>query len=179
MGLTGFNLFAVIFQYRHCAICSCRSLIALINHLPLQKIHRAMKHRVESTWKGDMKFDTEVNGHHFMIDAEEHVGGENAGPRPKPLMLASLAGCTGMDVISLLLKMRQDVEYFNVIVEGDTEDEFPKPFYKMHIIYELRGKDLEMDKIEKAISLSMERYCGVSAVYRKAQVNLTHEVRIL
>jgi putative redox protein len=94
-------------------------------------------------------------------------------------MLVALAGCTGLDMVSLLKKMRQDVEYFNVLVEGDTEDEHPNAFVKMHIIYELRGKDLDPEKIEKAISLSLERYCGVSAVYRKAKVELTHEVRIL
>ena len=125
-----------------------------------------------------MKFDTEVNGHHFFMD-QGGENGENSGPRPKPLMLAALAGCTGMDVISILRKMKQEVEYFNVVVEGDTEEEHPNAFIKMHIIYEFRGKVLEIDKIEKAISLSMERYCGVSAVYRKAGIEMTHEVRIV
>ena len=105
--------------------------------------------------------------------------GDNSGPRPKPLMLAALAGCTGMDVISILKKMKQDVEYFNVTVEGDTEDEHPNAFIKMHIIYEFKGTNLETEKIEKAIGLSMERYCGVSAVYRKAGIEMTHEVRIV
>jgi putative redox protein len=114
-----------------------------------------------------------------MMDSALNNDGEDTGPRPKPLMLAALAGCTGMDVVSILKKMRQDLDYFNVRVEGDTEDQHPNPFVKMHIIYEFRGKDLDMEKIEKAISLSMERYCGVSAVYRKAQVELTHEIRIL
>lgn len=125
-----------------------------------------------------MKFDTEVNGHHFFMDQGGEKG-ENSGPRPKPLQLAALAGCTGMDVVSILTKMRQEIEYFNVVVEGDTEAEHPNAFIKMHIIYEFRGKDLEMDKIEKAISLSMERYCGVSAVYRKAGIEMTHEVRMV
>lgn len=125
-----------------------------------------------------MKFDTEVNGHHFYMDqAGEHGG--NSGPRPKPLMLAALAGCTGMDVISLLKKMRQEVEYFNIKVEGDTEDEHPNAFVRMHVIYEFRGRDLDIEKIEKSISLSMERYCGVSAVYRKAGIEMTHEVRMV
>ncbi len=135
--------------------------------------------RVETTWKGNMKFDTEVNGHHFMIDADESVGGGNSGPRPKPLMLASLAGCTGMDVVSLVKKMRQEIDYFNVVVEGDTTDEHPKTYFKIHVIYEFRGKNLEMNKLEKAISLSEERYCGVSAVYRKAGIEMTHEVRMV
>jgi putative redox protein len=138
-----------------------------------------MKHRIESAWKGKMKFDAEVNGHHFMIDSTEKFGGEDAGPRPKPLMLAALAGCTGMDVVSLLKKMRQEIEYFNVVVEGDTEDEYPNAFIKMHIVYEFRGKDLDIANIEKAIDLSIERYCGVSAVYRKAGIEMTHEIRML
>lgn len=125
-----------------------------------------------------MKFDTEVNGHHFYMDQAGEKG-DNSGPRPKPLMLAALAGCTGMDVISILKKMKQDVEYFNVTVEGDTEDEHPNAFIKMHITYEFKGTNLETEKIEKAISLSMERYCGVSAVYRKAGIEMTHEIRMV
>ena len=77
----------------------------------------SMKHRIESDWKGKMKFDTEVNGHHFFID-QAGENGDNSGPRPKPLMLAALAGCTGMDVISILKKMRQEVEYFNTRLEN-------------------------------------------------------------
>jgi putative redox protein len=142
------------------------------------KLFETMRHKIESAWKGKMKFDTEVNGHHFYMD-QAGENGDNSGPRPKPLMLAALAGCTGMDVISILKKMKQEVEYFNVVVEGDTEEEHPNAFIKMHIIYEFKGKDLEIEKIEKAISLSMERYCGVSAVYRKAGIEMTHEVKMV
>jgi putative redox protein len=138
-----------------------------------------MKHKIESTWQGRNKFDAVVNGHHLTMDLSVEAGGEDAGPRPKPLMLVAMAGCTGLDVVSLMKKMRQEVEYFNLIVEGDTEDEHPNAFIRMHIIYELRGKDLDPEKIEKAISLSMDRYCGVSAVYKKADIQITHEVRIL
>lgn len=141
--------------------------------------HKHMKHTIESTWQGKKKFDAVVNGHHLIMDLSTEAGGEDAGPRPKPLMLVAMAGCTGLDIVSLMNKMRQEVEYFNLIVEGDTEDEHPNAFVKMHIIYEFRGKDLNTEKIEKAISLSMDRYCGVSAVYRKAQVEITHEIRIL
>ncbi|MDZ7635803.1 MAG: OsmC family protein [Bacteroidales bacterium] len=86
-----------------------------------------MKHKIEAAWKGGMKFNAEVNGHHFFMDQAGEKG-DDSGPRPKPLMLAALAGCTGMDVISLLRKMRQEVEYFNVVVEGDTEEEHPNAF---------------------------------------------------
>ena len=126
-----------------------------------------------------MKFDAIVNGHHIIMDLPSESGGEDAGPRPKPLMLAALAGCTGLDVVSILKKMRVDIEEFNVNIEGDTADENPNPYVKMHIIYEFRGKNLDMQKIEKAISLSHDRYCGVSYVYRKAMIEISHEVRIL
>jgi putative redox protein len=138
-----------------------------------------MKHKIKAEWQGKMKFDAVVNGHHLTMDLPESSGGEDAGPRPKPLMLAALAGCTGLDIVSLAKKMRQEVESFNLVVEGDTEDEHPNAFISMHIIYELRGKNLDPEKIEKAIGLSMERYCGVSAVYRKAGIQISHEVRIL
>lgn len=124
-----------------------------------------------------MAFETEINGHKLVIDAVPEVGGENRGPRPKPFMLAALGGCTGMDVISILNKMRVEVDSFNVKVEGDLTEEYPKHFYKMHVIYEFTGKDLPLEKLQKAVSLSEERYCGVSAVYKKA-LELTSEIII-
>jgi putative redox protein len=124
-----------------------------------------------------MAFESEVNGHKIIIDAEPGVGGENLGPRPKQFMLAALGGCTAMDVISILKKMRVEVKKFNVIVEGNLTEEFPKHFYKMHVIYEFTGTDLPQDKLEKAVSLSEERYCGVSAVYKKV-IELSSEIKI-
>lgn len=124
-----------------------------------------------------MAFEAEVSGHKIVLDAGPHVGGENSGPRPKPLMLAALGGCTGMDVISILGKMRIEVDSFNVIVEGELTDEHPSHFTKMHVIYEFTGKNLPLDKLKKAVELSEERYCGVSAVYKKA-LELTSEIRV-
>ena len=115
-----------------------------------------------------MAFEADVNGHKITLDAAEQVGGENRGPRPKPLLMVGLAGCTGMDVVSILKKMRVELDGFNVRVEADLTDEHPKQFTKMHVIYEFKGKDLPMEKLQKAISLSEERYCGVSAMYKKA-----------
>jgi len=135
------------------------------------------KEQVKISWKDKMAFSAEVNGHEIMLDAAEKVGGENQGPRPKPLMLAALAGCTGMDVVSILKKMRVEVEDFNVSVEGDLTEEHPKQFSKMHVIYEFKGKDLPMDKLEKAVNLSEERYCGVSATYRQA-MEITSEIKV-
>jgi putative redox protein len=137
----------------------------------------AMKKSVNTQWKGDMKFDSEVNGHHIIIDALPEVGGSDAGPRPKSLMLTALAGCTGMDVVSILKKMRVEVESFNIEVSAEETEEHPKHFTSMHIIYHFGGKDLPLDKLEKAVELSQDRYCGVSFMYRKA-MEVTHEIVI-
>lgn len=137
-----------------------------------------MKESVSIKWLEKMAFEGEVNGHKIVIDANPEVGGEDRGPRPKPFMLFALAGCTGMDVVSILKKMRIEIEDVNIIVEGDLTEEHPKHFTSMHVIYEFKGKDLQMDKLEKAVELSEERYCGVSAVYRKV-MTITSEIRIL
>lgn len=119
------------------------------------------------SWKGKMAFEVSLNGHQFMIDADDTVGGENLGPRPKPLMLTALAGCTAMDVVSILKKMRVEFDDLKVTVDGELTEEHPKQFNKMTVKYEVWGKDLPLDKIEKAVNLSEERYCGVSAIYKK------------
>ena len=111
-------------------------------------------------------------------NADEQAGGENLGPRPKPLILVALAGCTGMDVIAILKKMKVTPDYFNVEVEGEVTEEHPRQFTKMHIVYEFRGKDLPLEKLQKAIDLSQERYCGVSAMLKKA-LPVSSEIRIL
>ena len=134
-----------------------------------------MKQDISISWKKGMAFEAEVNGHKIMLDAAEQHGGKDLGPRPKALMLVALAGCTGMDVVSILTKMRVELDNFDVKVEGEQSEEQPVHFISMHIIYEFWGKDLPVDKLEKAISLSHERYCGVSAVYRKA-MPVTHEI---
>ena len=129
-----------------------------------------------------MAFEWEVNGHKVTIDAKENVGGEGRGPQPKTFMLASLGGCTAMDVISILTKMRvaEDIEDFNVQVSGDLTEEHPKHYINMHVKYIFTpkdGKELPMDKLEKAVSLSEEKYCGVSAVYKKA-LEITTEILV-
>ena len=136
-----------------------------------------MKETVNVSLKGKMAFEVEVNRHKIIIDADEKVGGENMGPRPKPLMLAALGGCTAMDVVSILRKMRVNFETVNVKVDGELTEEHPKHFYKIHITYEFTGRDLPLEKLKKAINLSQDRYCGVSYSYAKA-MELTYEIKI-
>lgn len=137
-----------------------------------------MRETVNVSLKEKMAFEVEVNGHKIIIDANEIVGGENKGPRPKPLMLAALGGCTAMDVVSILRKMRVNFETVNVKVDGELTEEHPKHFYKMHITYEFTGKDLPLAKLEKAVILSQDRYCGVSYSYTKA-MELTYEIKTI
>ncbi|OQY00786.1 MAG: osmotically inducible protein C [Bacteroidetes bacterium 4572_117] len=134
-----------------------------------------MMSSITASWKKKMAFEVEVAGHKIIIDAGEKVGGENKGPQPKPFMLVALGGCTAMDVISILTKMRVEIEDFKVKVEGDLTDEHPKHYYKMKVIYEFTGKNLPMEKLKKAVNLSEERYCGVSASYRKS-MELSSEI---
>ncbi len=133
------------------------------------------KESVSTKWLEDMSFESEIDGHKVIIDAKPEVGGKDRGPRPKQMMLAALGGCTSMDVISILKKMRLEVKSLNVIVEGELTEELPRHFTKMHVIYEVEGDNLPMDKIEKAVALSEETYCGVSAVYRQV-MELSSEI---
>jgi putative redox protein len=137
-----------------------------------------MKHIVDMAWTDKIAFESDMDGHKVIIDADVESGGSNLGPRPKRLMLTALAGCTGIDVIMILKKMKVVPEAFNVIVDADVTDEHPKHYIKMKIIYQFKGKDLPMDKLEKAVKLSKTTYCGVSAVYSKA-MEMETEIRIV
>ena len=137
-----------------------------------------MRETVNISWLDGMAFEANVSGKKIIIDAVEKVGGKNRGPQPKPLMMVSLAGCTAMDVISILEKMRVKVDKFNVRVEGELTEEHPKHFIKMNIIYEFKGKNLPLAKIEKAVNLSQDRYCGVTYNYSES-FEISHEIRIL
>lgn len=137
-----------------------------------------MKHVVDMAWTDKLAFETDMDGHKVIVDATEEVGGSDLGPRPKKLMLTALAGCTGVDVIMILKKMKVEVEAFNVIVEADVTEEHPKHYNKMKVVYQFKGKDLPYEKLEKAVKLSEEKYCGVTAVYRKA-MEMETEIRIV
>lgn len=137
-----------------------------------------MKHVVDMAWTDKLAFEAKLDGHKIIVDANEETGGSNLGPRPKKMMLTALAGCTGVDVIMILKKMKVEIEAFNVIVEADVTEEHPKHYNKMKVVYQFKGKDLPYEKLEKAVKLSEEKYCGVTAVYRKA-MEMETEIRIV
>lgn len=128
-----------------------------------------MLQEISCTWTGDMAFEAEVSGHKIRLDADESVGGKDSGPRPKPLLLASLAGCSGMDVISILKKMREPVSWFDVKVSGELTEEHPKYYSSLKVTYEFKASDgLKDENVRKAVILSQDKYCGVSALLKKA-----------
>ena len=137
-----------------------------------------MKHVVDMAWTDKLAFEADMDGHKVIVDATKEVGGSDLGPRPKKLMLTALAGCTGVDVIMILKKMKVEVEAINVIVEADVTEEHPKHYNKMKVVYQFKGKDLPYEKLEKAVKLSEEKYCGVTAVYAKA-MEMETEIRIV
>ena len=132
---------------------------------------------VKTRWLNDLTFESSVGNQTILMDADPKVGGHNRGSRPKPLLLAALAGCTGMDVVSLLNKMRVAFRDFQIDVQGELTHEHPKYYHKIRIIYILKGKDIDRSKVEKAVSLSQDKYCGVSAMLCKA-AEITFEIRI-
>ena len=134
---------------------------------------------MESTvvWKDGMAFEAELGGFHFTIDAAEAVGGRNLGPMPKGLTLTSLVGCTAMDVISILNKMRVPLDRFEVTAKADLADQHPKKFERIVIQYKFYGQDVPLDRVKRAVTLSQERYCGVSATLAPV-VDLSYEIYI-
>lgn len=127
------------------------------------------------TYTDGMAFDVELQGHHFTVDAEAQVGGSDRGPRPKALLLSALAGCTGMDVVAILKKMRMPFASFSVDVSGELTDEHPKVFRALHVTYRFTGEELDRAKIERAVELSQTTYCGVTAMLRKT-AEITTEI---
>lgn len=113
-------------------------------------------------WKGKMAFGgITPSGHEFILDADPQVGGENGGPRPTELLLQAVTGCTGMDIISILHKMRIEPTSFQMDVTGERAEEHPKRFTAITIHYAFDG-DLPEDKVIRAIQLSKDTYCSVS-----------------
>lgn len=113
-------------------------------------------------WNGKMSFvGNTPSGHQVLMDATEEIGGENSGARPGELLINAVAGCTGIDIISILKKMRLEPTNFQMDVKGERAEEHPKKYTKVHIHYVLEG-DLPEDKVERAITLSKDKYCMVA-----------------
>ncbi|MCX6557755.1 MAG: OsmC family protein [Candidatus Aminicenantes bacterium] len=134
-----------------------------------------MKLEAKIDWEQGLAFRAHLDGFDFVIDGNPEAGGNNLGPRPKGLTLVSLLGCTGMDVISILGKMKVKVEKFEVAAEAILADEHPKKIVAIKVIYAFIGPGLTPEPLRKAIALSEEKYCGVRATLVPA-VAISHEI---
>ena len=120
---------------------------------------------INATFKSGMNFSVDVNGHKIEIDTDEAGGGKNTGTRPKALMLVSLAGCTGLDVVNMLNKMRVNFTDLSINVEGHLTETEPKIYDTVIINYSIKVNKENEPKVEKAVTLSKEKYCGVSKMF--------------
>ncbi|MFC2111849.1 OsmC family protein [Bacteroidota bacterium] len=136
------------------------------------------KDTINLKWMDGMSFEADIEGYKIQIDSDPEFGGQGKGPKPKPLMMVALAGCTGMDLVSLLNKMRVEYDSLNIVIEGEITEEHPKHFKKMKVIYEISGNNVDLGKVEKAVAMSNDRYCGVSHSYKQA-MEIEHEIKII
>lgn len=131
-------------------------------------------------WQGGMAFEgTTESGHSVVMDAAPAVGGENKGPRPMEMVLLGLGGCTSIDVIMMLNKSQPGlVKDCQVEIQAERADSVPKVFTKIHVRFKVFGSGLNEKKVERAVSLSAEKYCSVSKMLEKA-VDISHDFEII
>ena len=129
---------------------------------------------VHAVLTGEMRFDIDTDsGHKIVVDTEEG----NAGARPMELLLVALAGCTGMDVISILRKKRHDVTNYEVRIHGLRAEEHPKVYKEITVEHVFSGHNIEATAVQRALQLSQEKYCGVGNTLDKT-ANITHTFTI-
>ncbi|MGH2566634.1 MAG: OsmC family protein [Ginsengibacter sp.] len=139
-----------------------------------------MAHEIDVQWMGKMQFNALVNGHTIIMDAPEKVGGEDNGPIPKPFVLTALAGCTGMDITTILRKADKNPAEFDMKVIGEISKRQPIEYIAIHIIYDFKGAEENKEAALNAVMDSQEKYCGVSSMLKKAlpvtwEVNYNNE----
>ncbi len=134
---------------------------------------------VKATWAGGFKFEgVDSCGRVMKMDASKEAGGEGDGFRPAELPLMGLAGCTGMDSMEILLKMREEVTGLKLTVRAEKKKGYPAGYDGILVVYEFRGKGLNPEKVERAVRLSEEKYCTVGQTLSKA-TEVKHEIHIV
>jgi putative redox protein len=126
------------------------------------------QHEIDTFWMGKMQFNSAVAGHTIVMDAPERVGGEDAGPIPKPFVLVALSGCTGMDIVALLRKAKLEVDSLNIHVTGELSKQPPIEYISIHLVYEIAADESMKDEVLKMVDVSQNKYCGVSNMLKKA-----------
>ncbi len=129
-------------------------------------------------YESGMRFVGQVpSGHTVPMDASDQVGGIDSAPRPVEVLLSSLGGCTGMDVISLLRKMKTEPRSFSIEIQDERAPEYPKAITKIHLIYRIEG-DVPEENAIKAVDLSLSKYCPIANTLHGV-AEITYEVEIL
>lgn len=118
-------------------------------------------------WLNDQTFVAEMGPHHVLMDSAP-AGRASYGPSPMDLALSALAGCTAMDVVSILKKKRQPLTGLVVRVEGERAADHPRRYTKVTVTYEVHGNGLNPAAVQRAVELSDEKYCSVSATFRES-----------
>ena len=118
------------------------------------------------------------SGHSITMDGPIEIGGENLGVRPMEMLLLGVAGCTMIDVVTTLKKMRQDLSHCETRISAERANEHPKVFTDIHIKFIVKGKDLDSKKVDKAITLSAEKYCSASIMLGKT-AKITHDFEVV
>lgn len=127
-----------------------------------------MAHKITTHWKGGLTFESDnPSGKTVIMDTDVEGQKERFGLSPKAMMLSSLAGCSGLDVISILNKMNEKIDDFKIEVSGELTEEHPKYYHTVQVDYHFYGTDLNKKKCERAVSLSVEKYCGVMEMFRQ------------
>lgn len=121
---------------------------------------------------------TADSGHAVIMDAPPSSGGNNTGSKPSELLLMAFGGCSGMDVISILRKKKQDVTNFEINVNGETPETHPRSFTDIHIEYIVTGRNISEEAVQRAIELSLEKYCMVGTTIGKA-AKITHSFKVI
>ena len=121
-------------------------------------------HKITTKHLENFAFESTSDGYQFKMDSSDNPTGAGA-PSPKKLMLSALAGCTGIDVVSILQKMKVDFTDFSISTEASLTEEHPKIYDKVSIIYCIKVSETDKPKVERAVQLSKEKYCGVSAMF--------------
>ncbi|AOR28130.1 osmotically inducible protein OsmC [Formosa sp. Hel1_33_131] len=127
-----------------------------------------MSHKTTTHWKGGMQFESDnPSGKTVLMDTVVKGQAEQFGVSPKAMMLSALAGCSGIDIVDILEKMKVVDYELKMEVEGFLTDEHPKYYDKVHVDYHFTGTDLSPKKIDKAVKLSVDKYCGVMEMFRQ------------
>ena len=133
---------------------------------------------ITSVYQGGMAFKADVKGHDVIIDLAEASGGNNLGSSPKILMLVSLAGCTGVDVVDILNKMRVRFSDLSINVHAHLTETDPKIYDDVTVTYSIKVDKTDQGKVHKAVTLSQDKYCGVSEMFR-AFAKLSHTINFI